>query len=59
MQLQGGKPIGLWRSTQINVQYSPSLKRKHPSNMTIYIGNAGLKSEIFYLKKQNKNNLKI
>ena len=36
MQLQGGKPIGLWLSTQINVQYSPSLKRKHPSNMTIY-----------------------
>jgi hypothetical protein len=32
MQLQGGKPIGLWLSTQINVQYSPSLKRKHPSN---------------------------
>ena len=25
-----------WLSTQINVQYSPSLKRKHPSNMTIY-----------------------
>jgi hypothetical protein len=27
-------PIDLWLSTQINVQYSPSLKRKHPSNMT-------------------------
>jgi hypothetical protein len=38
MQLQGRKPIGLWLSTQINVQYSPSLKRKHPSNMTtLYI----------------------
>ena len=31
-------PIDLWLSTQINVQYSPSLKRKHPSNMTtLYI----------------------
>ena len=28
-----------WLSTQINVQYSPSLKRKHPSNMTNILHN--------------------